>query len=410
MDAARERPPNHVTIGSLLFLLLALAYLERAGISFAIVPMGREFHLSPSEKGVILAAFSWGYVGAMTPAGWLTDRIGGSRILLLAVWVWTAISWLCAAAAHAWHIAVLRVALGIAEAPVSPAAAQTTTRHYPPEQRGRGMATFDGGSYLGLAAGAPLVGFVGAVAGWRWTFVLLGVSAVAWGVSWRWTTRHVVSLPQPITSERDAAPTTLSRIIRQPVVHILGAGFFCYNYFKSFFLTWFPSYMIEQKGFSERTTGIIGAVPGILALVSVLFAGVILDRLVAKRRDAFRAERLFAMCGLMATSAIWPLGIEAHGCWSLLLLGTAFAACIAISPAIWSMISRVAPEAESIGRVGGVQNTISNAAGIIAPIITGVLVQSTGDYNAALFVTGVITFSGALLYLLVGQISHESYR
>lgn len=385
-------------LGALLFSLLAIAYLEKTGISYAIKPIGTEYHLSATVEGILLSAFSWGYVIAMAPAGMLIDQAGAKRILGFASLAWGGLVAACTAIGAAWQLIPLRAALGVSEAPVSPGSAQLVASNYETDRRGLGVASFDAGSYLGLALGAPLVGTVGAWVGWRWALFLTGTISIIWWILWRTRASAIVDPTHP--DNDPGSLVKLSQVIRQPMIFLMGFGFFGYNYLKSFFLTWFPTYLVDEHGVTARQIGIIGVCPGFAALLAIFAAGAWLDRRVQKGSNPIAARRTLIICGLSVGAIIWPTAIV-HQTWLVvLLLCASFAACIATSPGIWGLPIEVAPDASWVGTIGGVQNTLSNIAGITAPIITGALVDITHNFTAALALTAIISLLGAGSYAL----------
>ncbi|GAB3909025.1 MFS transporter [Kibdelosporangium lantanae] len=392
---------NQRTLILLLCALICIAYLDRVAISYALVPAADEFGLTPTQQGVILSAFSWGYVAAMIPGGLLADRVGPSRVLGWAAAGWAVCSVATTLAGGVVGLIVVRIALGVAEAPSFPSAAGIVVRDFTPVQRSRATALFDGGSYVGLLIAGPTVGLVIASVGWRPGLALAGVVNVLWLVAWlvfRRGTRRAD--PRPRTTRSMARVWFLSR---QRTVLFMSFGFFAYNYVKSFFLTWFPIYLVGQLRFTKSDASLISGIPPAAALVATLGVGVLTDRLITRGARSATVRQRFVVGGLVVSSVMGLSGIVGDRVVAVVLMTVAFAGVISASSGIWALPGDVSPDVSWVSTIGGVQNAISNVGGIVAPIVTGFTVEhSAGSYTPALLITCVVALIGAGLYLTSG--------
>src|ERR1700722_17026673 len=88
----RQSPPDLPTRYLLviwLFVLSAVAYLDRTNISIAGIQIGREFAIDNTHLGWVFSAFLIGYAGFQIPAGLLARRLGPRRVLALGVIWWS---------------------------------------------------------------------------------------------------------------------------------------------------------------------------------------------------------------------------------------------------------------------------------------------------------------------------------
>lgn len=404
----RLRPLRWAIVMALM-AMTCIAYIDRVAISFALIPAAKDFHLSTVEQGVILSAFSWGYVAAMIPGGWLADRSGPIRIL-----GWSSIGWAFASLASALSVGFApfvagRFALGAAEAPSFPAAAGLIAEEFSPERRGLATALFDGGSYIGLIIGGPIVGFTVVVFGWRFGLGLCAAISLVWLGVFLLASRTRTDPRQKANHQNPLQDKSLAErcifLARQRSVIFISCGFFCYNYVKSFFLTWFPIFLVKDLGFSQKTSSLLTAIPPMGALLASVCVGLLTDHLIQAGGHPARMRRRFIVAGLTGTAIIGLAPQISNPLEAVFILAAAFSALISTSPGIWALPADIAPSTSWVSTVGGAQNSVSNVAGIVAPIVTGVTLQSSGgSYIIALLITSGISIVGAIMYLTSGPL------
>lgn len=405
-DVRAIRTSRGLTLG-LLTALIAIAYVDRVSVAHAIGPASLEFGWDAVQTGWVLSAFSWGYVAAMTPGGWIVDRVGGRRAVVAGAAIWALVSASAVAVTGAWALAINRLVLGASEAPAFPAAASITAHDFSPGERGRATALFDGGSYIGMAIGGPLIAAAVAFAGWRAGFM----AAAGLTVVWLATSVAVLGFHrQPAQASRSqtlGGPRgRIAFLLRQPTIWSLGLGFFGYNYVKSFYLTWFALYLTGSIGMSAMGSGMAAALPPVIALIASLSVGHMTDRLAHDRPEAQLGQlRGRITAGAMVGAAVIAVVPVLPGdSLRIMILSLAFAANIAASPGIWALPADLAPETGWVGSIGGLVNTMSNVGGIVSPIATGYLVKAAmGDFDLALFVTGGVALLSAVSFLSGGR-------
>lgn len=405
MDSSQhsvDDPSRRWTLGWLMFAGVAICYLDRVSISHTIVPMADEFDISPGAQGVILSAFSWGYVLAMPLGGSLVDRVGPRRMAAGACLAWSAVTLMTSFATGFVSLIVLRVALGVAEAPIFTANARVVRAWFPLHERGRATALFDSGSYVGAALAAPLSVKIIVEWGWRWAFAAFSVGGAVWAFSW------LRKYPKEPKAEHAANDCDLGFTVRDVLLLLrlrpvagAAAGFFCYNYLKSFFLTWFPAYLVSQRGFSLLKVGWYALIPPGVAILGENLAGRLTDRLIQRGRSVTFARRVPLVGGLCLSSTVVLATLVASEALALLFFTVSYTGLIAASPSIWAIPGDLARSRTEVGRIGGAQNTVSNVAGIVAPVITGLLYGATGSFVLPLALSALLVVGGALSYVLV---------
>lgn len=379
---------------------IAISYLVRVNISHAVIPISVEYSLNEVQQGMLLSAFAWGYVALMFVGGLLVDKFGALKMSFLSSICWsicTAIS----SIGFCWPMIFSSELLaGASEAPIFPANAKIVRNNFEENERGRATAIFDSGSYVGTAISAPLMTFLILKLSWRYAYIVIALMGLIWAFVWKKISKGLYDTSNIINNTKLSKKEVLLCLKNRKVIGI-SIGFFCYNYIKNFYLTWFPSYLVNEKGLDFLNVGLYGMLPSIAAVLGGLLAGIITDWMINRGHSKTFSRKLPICVGLICSSSI-VFADNINSEYSIVaLLSFSFAMAIAASPSIWAIPGDIAPNVNLVGTIGGIQNTISNIAGIISPIITGYIVYTTGDFHASLILSGVLSCIGAISYVFV---------
>jgi MFS transporter, ACS family, D-galactonate transporter len=373
----------------LLFVAVLVNYIDRGNLSIAAVPMMKDFGISPASMGTLLSAFFWTYSLMQIPGGYLVDQFDLKWVYAVAFTLWSLASASVGVAQSFRQVLLLRLVLGFAETVAHPASIAFIQRNFRGSEQGLPTSIYLAGMQLGPALGS----FVGALLlqqhGWRWLFLITGFGACAWLVPWLALAPTQRNRP-PVQAPNKAV---LSRVFWRALfanrlVPALLVGAFFYTYYWYFCLTWLPSYLIMARGFSFLRMGTFTAIPlAGMAIVSIIAARVA-DRIVARRGRALLIRKMFVVCGFSLGSSIVVLPLLGSNAAVLVVLLTSLLGIGIASANYWALTQIIAPQGV-IGRVIGCQNTIANAAGICAPLVTGILVNRTGRFDLAIVAAGV---------------------
>jgi sugar phosphate permease len=193
-----------------------------------------------------------------------------------------------------------------------------------------------------------------------------------------------------------------SALFRYRTVWGMMLGFFCLNFVIYFFITWFPSYLVQARGFSLKSLGTLGTLPAIASIPGGWFGGWLSDALVRRGWSATAARKTCIVGGMLLSSVI-TLTAVVPGIYEMLaLFAIAYGSLAAAAASIWSLPADVAPTPQHVASLAGIQNFASNLAGIALTTFTGVMLQMTqGSFTIPLFVAGGFCVLGALSYLMV---------
>jgi MFS transporter, ACS family, glucarate transporter len=400
-----------------LFLLSAIAFLDRTNISVAGVALARDYQLSKVQLGWIFSAFLLGYATCQVPGGWLAARAGPRRVLTGSVVCWgiftalTAVVPLHATNALFWLILV-RFALGMSESAVYPAANQFVARWIPLHERGKANGWIFAGVGAGAGLAPPLLTAIMARYGWRASFwFCAGVGVIA-ALIWYAVARdrpeshprvsaaelaHIRAGVAPGTPE-ESREVPWGAILLSKEVWALSVSYFAFGYVIWIFFSWFFIYLAEVRGLNLATSALYSMLPFAAMTVCCLSGGVINDWVA--RRYGLRWGRcglaavsmvitaVFLVCGSMAQSTVVATLVLAGGAGAIYLSQSSF----------WSAASDVA--GSHTGVVSGVMNMACQIGGALTASLTPWIAAQLG-WNAAFVAAAAVAVVGAAAWMCV---------
>lgn len=420
---------------ALITTVLALSTGDRATLSVAAPGLAKDLAIDPLAMGWLFSAFSWSYFLAQIPAGYLVDRIGSRIAILVALVGWSIATILTSGvgyvAAPIVVLYALRLLLGILEAPVTPACSRIIAAWFPSDERGVAGAIFNSAQYLSLAVFTPLMGFLFHYAGWQHIFTVMGGLGLVLAMIWWWEYQAPDSDTRLSRKEYDditarGALTQLgSTSSKVDVTHMVPAGnvirsllsnrmllgiFFaqyCVASLSTFFISWFPSYLVEARHFSMLQAGFVAALPAICGCLGGVSAGFFSDWLLRRTGSLTIARKSPITLGLGLSATIILCNYTAANAVVVAIMCAAFFGK-GFGALGWTVIADTAPK-EAIGVTGALFNAAGSVGGIITPIAIGAIVSRTGSYDGALIYVGCHVLAAVAAYwLLVGRI--ERYQ
>ncbi|GGE29365.1 MFS transporter [Marinithermofilum abyssi] len=408
----RERTRARWNIALLMWAAIAINYLDRTVLSATAPELMKEFGLDAAQMGLVLSAFFWSYAFFQIPAGWFADKVGQRISLAFSVAWWSVATMLTVVSQGLKSLMLFRILLGVGEAGAYPSNAGVTAKWYPDKERARVSALFDSGSKVGTALAMPFVVWMMTAFGWKVPFIVCGFLGLIWVAVWwayyRDPEKHKYINQEELSYIRDGQikkdgldakqPMKWYQLLKYRNILAMCVGFFMLNYAIYFFITWFPTYLVEARGFQLMKMGWVSMIPPLVGLVAELAAGWFSDRLYVKGYSLTFVRKLNLVGGMLLASTIALAGLVDSAVWSVVLLSISFGGLTTAACAIWSLPGDVAPR-NMTSVVGGLQNCVSNIGGILGPIVTGFLVSATHSFIPALLVSGAATLIGALTYL-----------
>lgn len=418
-DTGVMRSRARLTVLGLIAVGTMINYLDRAVLGVAAPSMTRELGLDAVVMGIVFSAFSWTYAAAQIPGGAFVDRVGARLSYFWSVSIWSVFTLLQGLASGLVSLLTFRLGLGVAEAPCYPTNSRVLSTWFPQHERARATGVYSVGQYFGLAFLSPLLFWIVAELGWRALFMIAGVAGLIFAVVWLKIYRDPQDHPTVNQAELDyieaggglgyrgAATPFAWRNVFGLLKHrqVLGAsiGQFAGNSTLVFFLTWFPTYLATERNMGWLKVGFYAVMPFIAASVGVLVGGWVSDMIIRRTGSATLGRKLPILTGLLLASTIVIANFVDSDQVVIAVLSVAFFGQGMVNLG-WTLITDVAPK-RLIGLTGGVFNLFANLAGIVTPIVIGVIVGATGSFFFALAYIAVVAIIGALSYIfIVGEV------
>ena len=402
----------------LLFVLSAVAFLDRVNMSVAGPRMMADYHLTDVQFGLLSTAFLLGYALLQTPAGWLADRWGPRRVLAGGVVWWGIFTAVTAsvslAIGSAFALLLLaRFALGAGEAVMYPGSSQFVSRWIPTHERGLANGLIFAGVGVGSAASPPLVTWIILNHGWRYSFWMCAFIGLVVGAIWFFVSRDKPDQhPWVSPSERSAiesgltlgAPTAQktsvpwSTILSSTSVWAITTSYFCYVYVAWIFFAWFYIYLARVRGMNLKSSAIYGMLPFIAMATGCAVGGLIGDWLT--KRVSRRAGRCgVAIVGIALTAVFLAFGstVNSAPLAAIMLAGGAGALYLSQS-SFWAISADIGGRYS--GSVSGFMNMGGQFGGAVTAFLTPFIAQHLG-WTASFLVAAALSVVGALCWLAV---------
>jgi ACS family D-galactonate transporter-like MFS transporter len=370
--------------------------------------------------GLVLSAFFWTYAFLQLPAGWFIDKVGVRVSLALAVGWWSVFTMATGVSRGVTQLVGTRLLLGVGEAAAIPSFAKVAFNWFPRRERGLACSLFDCGSRVGSAVSLPLVAWLIASVGWRGSFLITGLLGIVWTAAWwfiyRDPERYRAIAPEAVDAllaERGkpvkVTPETKISwldLFRYRSIWGIMIGMFCLNFAIYFFITWFPSYLLQVRGFSLASLGTFGMIPALLAIPGGWLGGYVSDLLFKRGWSATKARKTCLVGGMLMSSSIALSVFVETPAACVAFFALAYASLSFAGANVWVLVGEIAPTPGHVASIGGIQNFAGNLAGIIITTFTGIMLTITqGSFIVPLSVAGALCLVGAFSYLfIVGKV------
>jgi MFS transporter, ACS family, glucarate transporter len=393
---------------ALLVLLFGITYLDRVCISVAGPRIQEDLHIGPIGWGWVTGVFTISYCLFEIPTGILGDRIGARRVLTRVVLWWSTFTALTGVVSGYYPLLFTRFLFGAGEAGAFPNASVVVSRWFPPARRATMCGVMLMASQIGGAIAPLLVVPIQGRYGWRMSFYVFGVLGFCWAIAW-----HVYFRDSPGSSRESGQSAETSAVetssvvshtfswravLRSPSIAPLLGTAFCYVYVYNFFQTWFHTFLVKGRGFSE-TSLLLSALPFVVAVFANFTGGAVSDALV-KRLGRKRGRRTLGataltMAGLFTIAAM----VTQQQILTVIFLAVVYGAITFQQAGIFGVCLDIGEK--HAGAMVGLMNTAAQLGGLVGSVAYGYIVEHYGSYNAPFVPMAMVLFVGALLWLRI---------
>ena len=403
------------TIVFMLALGTVVNYIDRVNFGVATPTLMKEFGLGATEMGVLMSAFFWSYTLTMIPVGALLNKMGPHKVLGWAGIAWGAVTMSMAACQGFYSFMVIRIGLGLTEAPAFPANARVVSVWVPKRERTFASAMFDCSARAGNAFAPPIVAYIIAAWGWKASFVITGAMAVVWGIWWLMTYHEPHKHPKITKEELDyirqdevvkedgsihTHPIPMYRLLTYPVILKAVIAYALYLYIWVVFTFWIPTFLMKAKGLSLKEMGIAASIPFVVGVLMELIGGKVFDKWYDKGATITMLRRTGMGIGMFGAALFIGLTMTSDTAFWAVFWMSCFMGVFSFGASnVWAIPSDIAPYGQA-GGVGGIYNFVGNFGALFGPMVTGWFVDhSQYGFNGAFGVCVAFAIVGGLLYI-----------
>jgi len=389
----------------LLCLMYAITYMDRVNVSTAADGFARELHFSKTEIGAVFSAFAYPYLIFQVAGGWVSDRFGARRTLLVCSLLWAIATILTGLAGGLLSMLAARVLLGLGEGATFPASTSAMARWFSPAKRGFAQGITHAAARIGNAVTPGAVVVVMARFGWRAAFFALGGLSLAWVFAWMLTFHEEPRQHPRITPAELAVlsppagirpkvpwPTLFKRMVPVTLVY------FCYGWTLWLFLAWIPQYFLHSYSLDLKKSALFASAVFLSGVAGDTLGGLGTDWLLKRtKRLGIARSAMVSVCMVLALVSLLPLLFAHQLTLSVVCLSAGFFfAEMTIGP-MWAVPMDIAPR--FAGTASGMMNTGSALAAIISPVVAGYLIDLTGNWDLPFIGSMILMALGAVLAL-----------
>jgi MFS family permease len=383
---------------ALIGLSVLLNYVDRGAIGIAAPLMKKELGLSATGFGIAVSAFFWAYAPMNLAIGWLCDRLCVYRVFAAGVATWALATFLTGFIGGIATLFALRLLLGLGEAIAFPGSSKIFAAEVPPHHRGMANAVVGAALSFGPAVGTFAGGTILAIYGWRPIFWVFGAITILWLIPWTAASKPFRSAGVRSVAE---APIPLSKLFRIPALWLMSAAHFMSNYGFYFLLAWLPLYLVDTRHYSLPEMTAMASTGLIAQGIAALLVGRLSDMMVARGANEDRLRRWSMAVGQLlagaAIAGIYLADTPRMVLFWLIMTGIG-SGIVAVN---LFAVAQMFGGARSSGGWVGVQNTVGNTAGIVGPILTGMIVDALHSYGWAFAVAAGVSALGFVWWLFV---------
>ncbi len=403
---------------SYVTIIMFINFVDRIIISAATGPIMEEFGFSATQWGLILSAFFWGLVPFAFLSGIAADKWGPKKVWNIGVTWWSIFTIATPFAFNYVTFLIARIFFGAGEGPTLSNGIRVISNWVSPRETSTAACVVFLGVKLGPALGTPIIVWIIATYGWRVAFYVMGVMGLVWLFGWlriftdspadnkymskeekAWLAKEQGNVVSATISDKPSFKELFSmpKEVRKTLVTNLFSGF-CFGYVLYFSMTWLPGYLTMELNMSLKTMGTVIMVLWLFAAFTSVIGARILDKLINKTGNrriwGYWQSASFLIIGICMFFA----GFVDSVSLILVFLTIAISANTLAESCINSVIPSIAPE--RAGSQAGLLQLAYTVPGIIAPIVTGIIVDMTNSFSFAFFLIAILVTIGSIVSLL----------
>ena len=412
----------------MLFIVTAFNYGDRATLSIAGASMTKDLGLDSVGMGYVFSAFSWAYVIGQIPGGWLLDKFGSKRVYFVSILTWSIFTLLQGFVGSLGSITnaviglfILRFMVGLCESPSFPGNSRIVAAWFPAQERGTAVSIFNSAQYFATVIFAPIMGWLTHAVGWSHVFFFMGGLGILLSFIWLKVIKNPTEPPSMNRAEleyieqggaltnmdqpaKKAAMTiskwdAIKQLLQSRMMVGVYLGQYCINALTYFFITWFPVYLVQERGMSILKAGFIASIPAICGFTGGVLGGIISDHMLRRGYSLTIARKTPIVLGMMLSMSMVVCNYVDSEFMVIAIMAAAFFGK-GVGALGWAVMADTAPK-EISGLSGGLFNMFGNISGIVTPIAIGYIISATGSFNGALVYVGLHALLAIVSFIFI---------
>lgn len=380
----------------LLFLGWSIGNFDRFFMNYAILDISKDLHLSASQTGIVLSSFFAGYALMQIPGGWLADRFGFRKIIIIAVFAWSIFTIMSGMVWSFMSLILVRFLFGLGEGSFFPSASKGIASWFSQNERSRAMSfMLTSGTIMGVIT--PIIGTQSMQSvGWRMIFYIAGAIGIILVLLYVFFLKERIGTTKGIPENLSKSTTPLREVLKTPIIWNLFLAYFAIYAVQWGLMAWMPTYLVEARNLDLTSVGYISAIPAFAGIIAMLGSGYILDKLPEGKDKVIAAVFAVLTAVFLYLMAFAPNIAMFAVYQSVVTIFMSFNIVLIISAPL-KMLSE-----EVVGTANGFINTGAQFAGVLTPMLIGFLVDAfDGSYTVAfiLLIVFALLCAGSLFVI-----------
>lgn len=419
--------PERFKLVFMSFLAIFICYIDRVNISVAIIPMQQQFGWSEAQVGIVFSSFYFGYMFTMILGGYLADKYGGKYVLGFGVLAWSLFTFLTPIFAYQGFFAIflIRVLLGLGEGVAFPSIHSLYARWIPFTERTRVIAITNSGISVGTVFGFALTTIIITMYSWELVFYLFGLLGIIWSFFWfkgfssmpsenkKISDYELSKILNEAPSSENAKKVPFKNLISNLPFLAITVATFCNNWVLFTFVSYMPKYVnsdisIGGLGISleSDTFLILIILPAVIAVISLLIGGFIVDTLIKQGLKVIVARKLFNSIGFFGAGVLIYLIPYQTSVEITLILLCLINFCIGMAAGGFG-VNHADIGPNYTGNLFGIAGSIGMIAAVFSPLAAGFILENTNSWFLIFNISTIVLFFGGLFYLFFSSANKQ---
>lgn len=383
---------------TLLYIGWCISYIDRAAINISLAAIAKEFSLNPAAMGMVLSTFFIGYAVMQLPGGWLADKFGSKKVIVVALLFWSAFTVFTGLAWSLSSLIFIRFLFGLGEGAFPCASLKGVAEYFPKSERPKMTGAILSSNYIGSAIAPLIIAPLLLYFGWRNMFFVIGVVGIVFVVAYWFFMGPAKAFGEEAANAGQTQKVDMKVLLKIPLMWQLVIAWFGLSLVNKGLDSWMPTYLLTVRHLDLKSIGILTPLPFIAAGVSTAIGGWVMDRFF----DGIEKYLLVVSAALTAfflyfmytaESVIMVIAFQ-----SLVYFFKSFVLAAALALPMKMLPGSV------VGSASGMINLGGQSAGFISPVIIGFMISAfNGSYDAAFwFLIGAACLS-AVASMTIGK-------